>query len=164
MVQNSDPTLNNRLKVKSFMSKRSSELYIVDIFLASFLIGIYTKDIKNGDELLHRRMHWDAVIREFEIIGEATGKLLALGTVEGDSYRIIVDFRNKIAHGYFGIDEEIIFAAVTDALPQYINQLYRIVKDQQIDLILAIDSCIVENAKNDDIVQYLNKLKNSTLL
>ena len=34
------------------MSKRSSELYIVDIFLASFLIDLYTEDIEDGDEIV----------------------------------------------------------------------------------------------------------------
>ena len=99
------------------MSKRSLEFYIVDILKASFLIGFYTDTFQSGDELLNNHLHWDATIREFEILGEATKKLIQLGFFDDDLHRMVVDFRNKIAHEYFGIDEEIVFNLIQEELP-----------------------------------------------
>ena len=104
--------------------RRDSSLYFVDIFLAAYLIGRYSENFRNGDELLHDRLHWDGVIREFEIIGEATNKLLKSGGLEEkEAFRQIVDFRNRIIHEYFGIDEEIVYDVIKNALPDFIDEL-----------------------------------------
>jgi uncharacterized protein with HEPN domain len=91
------------------MSKRKIEFYILDILIAIDKIKRYTKKISNGTELLNDELSWDATIRELEIIGEATKILLNESFLEDKKYRRIVDFRNQINHGYFGIDEDIVW-------------------------------------------------------
>ena len=94
---------------------RDISFYIVDILIAIDKIKRYTKSITNSDELLHNELIWDATIRELIIIGEAVNILLK-NNVISDEYRKIVDFRNIIVHGYFGIDKEIVWEVVNSKI------------------------------------------------
>jgi len=84
------------------MSKRDVTLYIVDIFIAIDKIERYTKSFASGSSLLSSELHWDATIRELEIIGEATKYLLEDELLE-KKYRRIVDFRNQIIQYCFEV-------------------------------------------------------------
>lgn len=62
------------------------------------------------DALVGDRKTWSATIRELEIIGEAAGKLpekIKIAHPEV-SWRVLKDFRNVLAHQYFGINADII--------------------------------------------------------
>ena len=90
---------------------RDITLYIVDILIAIDKIKRYSKPFLNAQELLYSEMAWDACIRELELIGEATKYLLNANLLD-NSYRRVVDFRNQITHGYFGINEEIVWDVI----------------------------------------------------
>lgn len=72
----------------------------------------------------------DAVVRNFEIIGEASKNLpddfkSKYSEVPWEEmYRL----RNRITHEYFGIDYEIIYEIATKYLPQNHKDLSRILK------------------------------------
>jgi uncharacterized protein with HEPN domain len=51
-----------------------------------------------------QRLVQDAVIRNFEIIGEAANRLSAETRQGFDSWRKIIAFRNRLIHGYWSID------------------------------------------------------------
>jgi uncharacterized protein with HEPN domain len=62
----------------------------------------------------------DAVVRNLEIIGEAASRL-------PDTYRSsasqvpwqqVVGLRNRIVHGYFGIDLQLVWVIIHDDLPE----------------------------------------------
>ncbi|WP_428739664.1 HepT-like ribonuclease domain-containing protein [Sulfurimonas sp.] len=59
---------------------RVSELFLFDILVAIHKIKETVKNQTDGNELKHNYMAWDTVIREFEIIGEATKHLIESGT------------------------------------------------------------------------------------
>ncbi len=67
----------------------------------------------------------DAVIRNFEIIGEAANRLD--DTYKSDNPEIEWDrmrgFRNRIIHEYFGIDLEIVWQIIEDDLELLIESL-----------------------------------------
>lgn len=71
------------------------------------------------------RMRQSAVIREFEIIGEAVGKLPDKLKQSSPSvaWQDIKDFRNLLAHEYFGIDLEIVWSVIQDELPELVRQV-----------------------------------------
>jgi len=92
------------------MSRRI-EFYIVDILIATDKIQLYTKNFTNEKDFLHSELEW-AIIRELKIIGEATNRLLKMDTLDSQ-YRMIIDFRNQMVHGYFGIDENIVWEVIT---------------------------------------------------
>lgn len=56
------------------MSKRAVELYLQDIIDSAEAIFSYVRDV-DFDTFRYDRMRCSAVIREFEVIGEAVGKL-----------------------------------------------------------------------------------------
>ena len=90
---------------------RLIEMFIFDIYVASIKIKEVASQFDNAQDLLYSFTHWDSVIREFEIIGEAT-KYLLKDELINKNYRKIVDFRNHITHEYFGIDEDIVWETI----------------------------------------------------
>lgn len=140
------------------MSNRDITFYIVDIFVAIDKVDRYTKDFNSGTELLHSEMHWDATIRELEIIGEAT-KYLLEGEIIDKQYRRIVDFRNQVIHGYFGIDENIVWDVVQNKLVEYFNDLKTIIINQDIELDQAIAYAKDEYSTQNDILDTLNTIE-----
>ncbi len=141
------------------MSKRDVELYIVDILIAINKIERYSKKFTNAQELLYSELEWDAVIRELEIVGEATNSLLKLNFLNQE-YRVIVDFRNQINHGYFGIDENIVWEVITSYLKEFRMALFDIIKENNISLNEAIESAKEDNSFNQNILHFLDSLSN----
>lgn len=67
-----------------------------------------------------------AVEREFEIIGEALGRLTIADpdTAEGiDELARIVGFRNRIIHGYDTIDDATVWGVIEGHLPTLFEQV-----------------------------------------
>lgn len=111
------------------MSKRNAELLISDILISAGKIleytGGYTLDSFAADSKT-----FDAVIRNFEIIGEAANRLPADFQdkhTQIDWHRIR-GFRNRIVHDYMGIDMNIVWIIIQDYLPTLIVQLNSIEK------------------------------------
>ncbi len=139
--------------------KRDIELFIVDIFVAIQKIKEYTNSFNNSNALLHSSLHWDATIRQLEIIGEALNKLLEdekFATHSPKYFRRVVNFRNNIVHGYFGIDTDEVWNVITVHLDSLQNDIKNIIKNN-IDIQEAIESELEEYKKLNDIkiVKYL---------
>lgn len=80
------------------------------------------------DDFLKDPKTIDAVIRNFEIIGEAANRLPEIFKdqyVDIDWYRIR-GFRNRIVHDYMGIDFGIVWEIKNNYLPSLINSLSKI--------------------------------------
>ena len=140
------------------MSKRDVKLYIVDIFIAVDKIKRYLSSCKDAQALLFDEIRWDATIRELEVIGEATKHLIEYKVLEDKKYRRIVDFRNQINHGYFGIDEEIVWSVATKKLQEFYDDLKDIVKMKDVDLNGTILEIKEEYAHQKEVQYYLDKL------
>lgn len=108
------------------MSKRESDLLVRDIIDSANKILEYT----NGytfQEFLADGKTQDAVIRNFEIIGEAANRLpddFKDKFFEIDWHRIR-GFRNRIVHDYIGIDFNIVWHIKNQYLPSLLMQLQR---------------------------------------
>lgn len=72
------------------------------------------------DEFIEKKIIQDAVIRNLEIIGEATKKLSAeFKTKEDDiPWRKMAGLRDVLIHDYFGVDLEIVWNVVDKELPK----------------------------------------------
>ena len=143
--------------------KRDIELFIVDIFVSIQKIKNYTSSFNNPNDLLHSSLHWDATIRQLEIIGEALNKLLddeKFSSQAPEYFRKVVNFRNNIVHGYFGIDLNEVWNVITVHLNILENDIRSIIKNN-IDIQYAIDSEIEEYKKLNDvkIIKYLMNFK-----
>lgn len=73
----------------------------------------------------------DAVIRNFEIIGEASKKsawfLFVIDKYPAIPWEEMYYLRNKVSHEYFGIDYDIIWDVATNNLPDNKYEIDRIV-------------------------------------
>ena len=106
------------------MSRRTPELLIEDIIDSGSKILEYTKDLSFEDFLADSKTV-DAVIRNFEIIGEAANLLpeeFKEKYPDIDWHRIR-GFRNRIVHDYFGIDYTIVWQIRNVFLPETIQKL-----------------------------------------
>jgi uncharacterized protein with HEPN domain len=72
----------------------------------------------------------------FEIIGEALSK----AEDEAPALRMripelgdIIDMRNRIAHGYDEVDNELIWSTATDKVPDLCTRLERVLEDDPIN-------------------------------
>ena len=141
------------------MSDRKIEMFLFDIYIAILKIEKISLEFSNAQDLLYDFKSWDSVIREFEIIGEASKHLLK-DELSKKEYRKVVDFRNYITHAYFGIDEEQVWNIIHNNL--------NILKEMVIESIIGIptdlkhelvDAFIKDNSYLKFIVDELIKLK-----
>lgn len=144
--------------------KRDIELFIVDIFVSIQKIKEYTNSFDNPNDLLYSSLHWDATIRQLEIIGEALNKLLEDEKFAKHSpkyFRRVVNFRNNIVHGYFGIDTDEVWNVITLHLDSLQIDIKNIIKNY-IDIQEAIESELEEYKKLNDIkiVKFLMNFTN----
>lgn len=110
------------------MSKRDIILLLEDMLQAARKIRLYT-DGKDYDSFIADDKTVDAVVRNFEIIGEPANRIdddFRLNNPEIEWNRIR-GFRNRIIHDYFGIDYEIVWAIVDSYLDELIEWLDTIV-------------------------------------
>jgi uncharacterized protein with HEPN domain len=111
------------------MSERDSRLYLSDILDSGAAIQEYVKNL-SFEKFCNDRKTYSAVIREFEIIGEAVGKLTdELQREYSDvEWQDIRDFRNLLIHEYFGIDLEIVWNIIRDDLPVLMDAVREILR------------------------------------
>jgi uncharacterized protein with HEPN domain len=100
------------------MSERDFRLYCADILDSGNAIIGFVKGL-NFAEFCKDRKTYSAVIREFEIIGEAAGKLPdeARRSRPDIAWQDIKDFRNLLTHEYVGVDLEIVWKIIQEDLP-----------------------------------------------
>jgi uncharacterized protein with HEPN domain len=95
------------------MSKREPVLLLEDIIESIQKIKIYTSGL-SLDDFLKDDKTIDAVIRNFEIIGEAANRIPdeIRDKFQLVNWHRIRGFRNRIVHDYMGIDYEIVWEII----------------------------------------------------
>ena len=106
------------------MSKIETLLLLDDMLQSAKKIKRYTLDL-DFNSFLSDDKTMDAVVRNFEIIGEAANRIdddfrLKHSEIE---WKRIRGFRNRIVHDYFGIDYEIVWEIIETYLDALIDWL-----------------------------------------
>lgn len=109
--------------------------YLGHIQVATEQACAYVEGLDKEDFLADKRTQ-QAVILNIVIIGEAATKLLQgygnfLDRHPEVSWRSMKGMRNRIAHGYFDINLEVVWDTVQDALPVLLSQLPGIQADAE---------------------------------
>ena len=96
--------------------KKDPQVYLAHIRDAIGAIRDYTKDGK--DAFLRDRKTQDAVIRNFEIIGEAVKSLSPELTAKHESvpWKSIAGMRDQLIHHYFGVNLELVWGVIENRL------------------------------------------------
>jgi uncharacterized protein with HEPN domain len=106
------------------MPKRDPDLLVEDILEALRKISLYTADM-GQEEFRQDPKTIDAVVRNLEILGEATRQLPAEFTARYPDvpWRQIAGLRNRVVHEYFAVDLEIVWQVIRNDLAQLEAQL-----------------------------------------
>jgi len=109
------------------MSKRIPSLLIEDIVECANKIIDFTSS-QTFDEFVNDQRTVDAVIRNFEVIGEAANRLPDEFKEKNEiiDWHKIRGFRNRIIHDYMGIDYVLVWEIRNDFLPILIAELEKI--------------------------------------
>ena len=110
------------------MSKRDIKFLLEDMLESALKIKRYTTNL-DYDSFVNDDKTIDAVVRNFEIIGEAS-KMISEDTktfYPMIEWREMTDFRNVLIHNYFGIDYTILWDAINNMLPFNYEMLKRVI-------------------------------------
>lgn len=83
------------------------------------------------EDFLENRMVQNAVMRSFEVVGEATRRVSPEFREDHPEvpWRLMGDFRNKLIHGYFALDLEVIWKTATEDAPMLLGQIEGLVEE-----------------------------------
>jgi uncharacterized protein with HEPN domain len=77
------------------------------------------------------RMVQNAVIRSFEVVGEAARRVSPEFREAHPEvpWRVMGDFHNKLIHDYFGLELEVIWKTATEDAPVLLDRIERLVAE-----------------------------------
>lgn len=106
---------------KTFDNFMELKFFLEDLFGRKIdLVTVKALRPQLKEDILKDEMRIDAVVRNFEIIGEAAASKIP-DNVKNKypliEWRKVSDFRNVLAHEYFGLDYEIMWEIIKDKLP-----------------------------------------------
>lgn len=109
------------------MSKKDWKILVNDILYAINKIENYTDELTYEDFIVNDLVK-DAVVRNIEIIGEASNRIPDDFKSQSDKipWKKLRGIRNRIVHDYFGIDHDIIWQIISielRVLKEDLNQL-----------------------------------------
>ncbi|MBI5047635.1 MAG: DUF86 domain-containing protein [Deltaproteobacteria bacterium] len=112
--------------------RRNYIFYLEDILTSANKIQNYVGNA-SFEELIKDELKIDAIVRNFEIIGEASSNVpqeihAKYPFVE---WRKIADFRNVLAHEYFGINYKIMWDIIKNKLPALQKDIQTILKKEK---------------------------------
>jgi len=117
------------------MTKREYLFFLEDMLLSMAKIANYLQNIE-FDQFLENDMVIDAVIRNFEIIGEAANNIpVEIQEKYPDvPWTKMYRLRNIVAHHYHGIDYDMIWEISQNHLPQNRIDLQKVIDNEVIKI------------------------------
>jgi len=111
-------------------SDREWRFYIDDMIDFSQKVLVYTDGL-DQDSFVESGLNYDATLRNIELIGEAATHIPA--EIRADHpeipWRMIIATRNRVIHGYLGIDNDILWSIICDEIPVLLS-LLKLIKEK----------------------------------
>jgi uncharacterized protein with HEPN domain len=87
----------------------------------------------NQTSFISNNLIYDATLRNIELIGEAATHIPDTIRSENSDipWRMIVATRNRLIHGYLGVDDDILWSIIVDEIPTLLSSL-RIISTNKI--------------------------------
>jgi uncharacterized protein with HEPN domain len=106
---------------------KSDTVYLRHILEAIEKIEQYLSDV-TYETFCEDNMILDAVMKELEIIGEASSKLSRGFKTKHHEipYRDAIDMRNFLVHEYFGVRKDVVWATCKNDLPSLKEAVHKI--------------------------------------
>lgn len=115
------------------MSKRRDREYLSDIHEALKRINTYTGQL-NYKQFMNDTKTQDAVIRNLEVIGEATKNLsirLRKKYIQ-IPWKDMAGMRDKMIHHYFGINYDIVWEIAKEQISKILSQIEGIIEKEKV--------------------------------
>jgi len=109
--------------------RRDDAVYLRHILDAASLIKRYVGDLDAGS-FRSNSLVIDAVVRQLEIIGEATKRIspqLRAGHTEVP-WHVAAAMRDKLIHDYMGVEPAVVWQTATEDLPQFADQIRSVLR------------------------------------
>jgi uncharacterized protein with HEPN domain len=111
------------------MPERGDKEFMLDMIEAIKRIELYTKELSYQD-FLQKMETQDAVVRNYEIIGEAVKNLSKTlkAKYKDIQWKEIAGMRDKVIHFYFGVNWDIVWRTAKDNLPPFKEKIEGVLK------------------------------------
>ena len=98
--------------------RREWRFYIADMVGFAYKVLAYTEGLDQSS-FLASGMTYDATLRNLELIGEAATRVPeeVRSAYVAIPWRQIIATRNRIVHGYLGIDADTVWSIIQDDIP-----------------------------------------------
>lgn len=105
-------------------SPRAWRFYLDDMIAFAEKVLAYTHGLDQGT-FEASGITYDATLRNLELIGEAATRIpeSVRAKLAHIPWRMIIATRNRLIHGYLGIDKDIVWSIVRDEVPALLEQL-----------------------------------------
>ncbi|MFZ4439827.1 MAG: DUF86 domain-containing protein [Syntrophales bacterium] len=106
------------------MSEREWHFYLTDMIDFSAKVLAYTKGVDQQSFEADEKTY-DATVRKLELIGEAATHIpnSIREKYSNISWRQVVATRNRLIHGYLGIDNDILWSIIREDIPVLLIEL-----------------------------------------
>ncbi|MDP2694325.1 MAG: DUF86 domain-containing protein [Gallionella sp.] len=108
---------------------RDWRLYVGDMISFAEKVLAYTNGL-NRQQFDVSGLTYDATMRNLELIGEAATRipLTVRESAPNIQWRQIISMRNRLIHGYLGIDNDTLWSIIQDDVPSLLDGLLALKK------------------------------------
>lgn len=105
-------------------SKREWVFYLDDMIAFADKVSAYCRRL-DQQEFVSNSLVYDATLRNLELIGEAATRIPndVRSANPQIPWRLIIATRNRLIHGYLGIDDDTVWSIIQDDLPPLLTVL-----------------------------------------
>ena len=111
----------------SEISAREWRFYLDDMVTFAEKVLVYSESCER-EAFFCDSMRCDATVRNLELIGEAATRIPeAVRNAHPEiPWRLIIATRNRLIHGYLGIDRDTVWSIIRDEIPTLVQTLRKV--------------------------------------
>lgn len=106
---------------------REWRFYLDDMISFAEKVTVYTEGL-NQEQFIASGLNYDATVRNLELIGEAATHIPD-DIRQANSripWRLIIATRNRLIHGYLGVDNDTLWSIIQVNIPELLQELRKL--------------------------------------
>ncbi|MCK4676421.1 MAG: DUF86 domain-containing protein [Gammaproteobacteria bacterium] len=114
------------------MEKREWRFYLQDMIRFAHNVQTYTEGMNQAD-FVASGISYDATLRNLELIGEAAMHVPKNAQSQHTNipWRLVIATRNRLIHGYLGIDDDTVWSIIQEDIPVLLSALEKMQASEQ---------------------------------